>query len=288
MFWAAISIWMGLQMIWRKSLGSLVLNGSGADGDGDGAVDQDDYGVWRTHFGQTLFPVGLLLPGDYNGNQVIDSADYVVWRNALGNNVPRYSGADGDGNGVVDQADYNVWRAHFTQTLPPGGEGQIVAASATAPQIHFGISPAPDRQAGSAAPAAAIATGLTEATYSSAPAPGRPTRPQQGAAETRPKHDGNSRAQQFLKLTEEGGIRRRARLQRLVPREDAAAMFQHDDALVAWLNARDDEPENDELSEHYNLDELDCRADSVAIDEALEVLDSARLLKAYSVKREQA
>ena len=27
---------------------------SGADGDGDTTIDQDDYGVWRAHFGMTV------------------------------------------------------------------------------------------------------------------------------------------------------------------------------------------------------------------------------------------
>ena len=45
-------------ILWRKTLGSSVANYSGADGDGDGVVDQDDYGVWRAHFGQTLPPPG--------------------------------------------------------------------------------------------------------------------------------------------------------------------------------------------------------------------------------------
>ncbi len=27
---------------------------SGADGDGDGMIDEDDYGVWKSHFGETI------------------------------------------------------------------------------------------------------------------------------------------------------------------------------------------------------------------------------------------
>ena len=27
---------------------------AGADGDGDGMIDSDDYGVWKSHFGETL------------------------------------------------------------------------------------------------------------------------------------------------------------------------------------------------------------------------------------------
>jgi hypothetical protein len=44
-------------VLWRKALGTLGLPAySGADGDGDGTIDQDDYGVWRANFGQTIPP----------------------------------------------------------------------------------------------------------------------------------------------------------------------------------------------------------------------------------------
>jgi hypothetical protein len=39
-------------VLWRKTLTQTVdPAGSGADGDGDGTVDEEDYGVWRTAFG---------------------------------------------------------------------------------------------------------------------------------------------------------------------------------------------------------------------------------------------
>ena len=43
-------------VLWRKSKGTNVSNYTGADGDGDGTIDQDDYGVWRGHFGQSYIP----------------------------------------------------------------------------------------------------------------------------------------------------------------------------------------------------------------------------------------
>jgi subtilisin-like proprotein convertase family protein len=43
---------------WRNSMNQTVPPFSGADGDGDGAVDQDDYGVWRAHFGMSLHGSG--------------------------------------------------------------------------------------------------------------------------------------------------------------------------------------------------------------------------------------
>jgi hypothetical protein len=41
-------------VIWRKTLSKNVPNGTGADGNGDGVVNDDDYGVWRENFGHTL------------------------------------------------------------------------------------------------------------------------------------------------------------------------------------------------------------------------------------------
>ena len=40
-------------VLWRKTLGTTGVPAySGADGDGNGAIDQDDYGVWRANFGK--------------------------------------------------------------------------------------------------------------------------------------------------------------------------------------------------------------------------------------------
>jgi hypothetical protein len=46
----------------------------------DGAVDADDYTVWRSNFGSTSN-----LDADGNNNGVIDAADYVVWKDNVGN-----------------------------------------------------------------------------------------------------------------------------------------------------------------------------------------------------------
>jgi hypothetical protein len=41
-------------ILWRRTLGTTDLQPySGADGNGDGTIDQDDYDVWRAHFGET-------------------------------------------------------------------------------------------------------------------------------------------------------------------------------------------------------------------------------------------
>jgi hypothetical protein len=40
--------------VWRNTLGGSVTAYSGADGDGDGMIGPEDYGIWKAHFGQTL------------------------------------------------------------------------------------------------------------------------------------------------------------------------------------------------------------------------------------------
>jgi hypothetical protein len=41
-------------VVWRKSLGTSVIAFSGADGSGNGVVDEADYYAWRTNFDNTL------------------------------------------------------------------------------------------------------------------------------------------------------------------------------------------------------------------------------------------
>jgi hypothetical protein len=52
-------------VVWRKMFDSGTAAYSPADGDGDGTIDQDDYDVWRVHFGETLPPSGgAPVPGE--------------------------------------------------------------------------------------------------------------------------------------------------------------------------------------------------------------------------------
>jgi hypothetical protein len=51
------------------------------DYDGNGAVEQSDYGDWKSTFGSTLL-AGTAADGNNNG--IIDAADYVVWRKNVG------------------------------------------------------------------------------------------------------------------------------------------------------------------------------------------------------------
>jgi hypothetical protein len=47
-------------VLWRKTLNANVTPLSGADGDGDGRIDQDDLVVWKSHFDQSLAAGGGL------------------------------------------------------------------------------------------------------------------------------------------------------------------------------------------------------------------------------------
>jgi hypothetical protein len=53
------------------------------DYDHDGAVDDDDYLVWRADFGSTT-----KLDADGNNDSVVNAADYVLWRRNSGNTIP--------------------------------------------------------------------------------------------------------------------------------------------------------------------------------------------------------
>jgi hypothetical protein len=63
------------------------------DYDGDGDVDNIDYGIWRSTLGNT----GSNLAADGNQNNVVDAADYAIWRND-------YTGPLFAGDGVVNGA----------------------------------------------------------------------------------------------------------------------------------------------------------------------------------------
>jgi hypothetical protein len=56
-------------VVWRKFFGATdVAPYVGADGTGDGAIDEEDYGVWTSQFGRTLAPGG----GEASGLEVFD------------------------------------------------------------------------------------------------------------------------------------------------------------------------------------------------------------------------
>lgn len=63
------------------------------------------------------------LDADYNGDGAVDPEDYTVWREAYGSSLVA---ADGNGDGVVDAADYSLWRDQFGARLFTSPTGAAV------------------------------------------------------------------------------------------------------------------------------------------------------------------
>jgi len=51
-----------------------------ADFNDDGYVDEGDFGVWRSMYGQQVTPGS---PGDATGDGLVDAADYTMWRDQM-------------------------------------------------------------------------------------------------------------------------------------------------------------------------------------------------------------
>jgi CotH kinase protein/Chitobiase/beta-hexosaminidase C-terminal domain/Lamin Tail Domain/Fn3 associated len=83
------------------------------------------------------------LPGDYNGSGLVDQADYTLWKTNFGQTVLAGSGPDGNGNGVVDAADFTVWRDHLGASLPAASGGGALSQSAVADQTTSQAAPEP-------------------------------------------------------------------------------------------------------------------------------------------------
>lgn len=78
---------------------------------------------------------GQTLSGDYNGDHRVDGGDFVVWRKTFGENVPKFSGADGDGSMFIDAGDYAVWRTGY------GTTEAVVAAMVEASSMQVVANP---------------------------------------------------------------------------------------------------------------------------------------------------
>jgi hypothetical protein len=74
----------------------------------------------------------VTLPGDYNGDGAVNDADYQVWRSNLGDTTALV--ADGDGNGVVDTADYVMWRKNVGRTWQDLATGSGAVISGAIPE----------------------------------------------------------------------------------------------------------------------------------------------------------
>jgi pectate lyase len=63
---------------WLKTAYEFVAPELPGDYNGDGSVDAEDYGVWRSQYGAAGGPA------DGNDDGIVDAVDYTVWRNNLG------------------------------------------------------------------------------------------------------------------------------------------------------------------------------------------------------------
>jgi Glycosyl hydrolase family 99 len=73
------------------------------------------------------------LAGDYNGDGAVDMNDYNLWKSAFGSSTIIYgSGADGNYDGIINSADYTVWR----DSMAGGGAG---SSASTVPEPSPGI-----------------------------------------------------------------------------------------------------------------------------------------------------
>ncbi len=77
------------------------------------------------------FAASPLLPGDYDQSGAVDIDDYQVWRSSFGSIGELRSGADGNGDGIVGLADYAIWRDHVAS-------GTSLAATASVPETTTG------------------------------------------------------------------------------------------------------------------------------------------------------
>jgi hypothetical protein len=80
-------------------------------------------GVWSPTIGETFDIIKLVLApvaGDYDGNGSAGNEDYGVWRSTFGDSVTAGTGADGNKNGVIDSADYVLWRNNLGGTSSLG------------------------------------------------------------------------------------------------------------------------------------------------------------------------
>lgn len=69
------------------------------------------------------------IPGDYDGNRTVEQADYNVWRSMFGQLVDPGAGADGNGDGTIDAADYLVWRKNLGMSDAAGSASFVSATS---------------------------------------------------------------------------------------------------------------------------------------------------------------
>ena len=142
--------------------GSVVGLAAGPDGLYFTDFYEDSGANGPTAAGARIFRVRYVntLAGDFNIDGAVDNDDYLVWRANFGSNL--LLGADGNTNGVVDAADYVVWRKNLGAGTPPGtgssatmqvqsagaaivaSVGQSTAISASTEGVSFAASTNPN------------------------------------------------------------------------------------------------------------------------------------------------
>ena len=71
------SNWMQVSLLPSSATPSLIPG----DADGDGDVDEEDYGIWLLNYNPATTQSGGFLIGDFNSDAKVNGVDYVIWLN---------------------------------------------------------------------------------------------------------------------------------------------------------------------------------------------------------------
>ncbi len=71
--------WDTLPSYWNSEV-NLKCATTKPDANGDGLVNEADYNIWLSHYGQTVLGISM---GDFNNDNKVDGIDYVIWLNNL-------------------------------------------------------------------------------------------------------------------------------------------------------------------------------------------------------------
>lgn len=74
----------------------------------------------------------VTLPGDYSGDGIVNDADYQLWRSSYGDTTSLV--ADGNGDGIVNNSDYVLWRNNFGRTWQDLATGSGVGLASAVPE----------------------------------------------------------------------------------------------------------------------------------------------------------
>jgi hypothetical protein len=82
----------------------------------------------------------VTLPGDYSGDGFVDQADYELWRSNFGDTTSLI--ADGNADGIVDAGDYTMWRNNVGRTWLglASGAGSTLGAAVPEPGMMVTIA----------------------------------------------------------------------------------------------------------------------------------------------------